>query len=210
MIYLAISDGTRELPIVDSGVSEFISGTRNESLRRSRSIAYSLLCASLGNLFPGEKIEIKKEPSGKPFGVRAGGERLHLSISHTDGLAAVAISDACPVGVDVEAEIIGERRERVEKRFLANLPSPLGIKSSDAIPRPVCYGEGISISGIKEPAAVTDRWVVCEAYLKCDGGGFGSISDIGKIEKDAVCSLWHIEADGRKYSLAMATAERKK
>jgi hypothetical protein len=45
-------------------------------------------------------IELGREPSGRPHVVGATG--LHLAISHTPDLAAVAVTDLGPLGVDVE------------------------------------------------------------------------------------------------------------
>ena len=207
MIYLAVSDDTCDFPIRDIAVLEFIGGTANAALCRSRHMAYSLLFMSLERLFVGEKFEIKKEPSGKPFCVRASGERLNISISHTDGLCAVAISDTLSVGVDVEAEIIGERAIRVEKRFLSGLTLPRAVRDVDFIPAPLCYGSVDLLSTPDSPTTVTDRWVMCEAYLKCDGGGFGSFSRLDSIGRDATYSFWHLKLGNEKYSLALAVSE---
>lgn len=46
------------------------------------------------------QLEIGREPSGRPYVVGAVG--LHLAVSHTPDLAAVAVTDLGPLGVDVE------------------------------------------------------------------------------------------------------------
>ncbi|MFC7243391.1 4'-phosphopantetheinyl transferase family protein [Catellatospora aurea] len=46
------------------------------------------------------QIEIGREPAGRPYVI--GAPRLHLAISHTPDVAAVAVTDLGPLGVDVE------------------------------------------------------------------------------------------------------------
>lgn len=48
-----------------------------------------------------EEIEVGREPAGRPFAVGVTG--LHLAVSHGAGLAAVAVTELGPVGIDVEA-----------------------------------------------------------------------------------------------------------
>lgn len=49
---------------------------------------------------PVESIRVAYEPDGRPY---LPGIALHVSVSHTEGAAAVALSELAPVGVDVEA-----------------------------------------------------------------------------------------------------------
>ncbi|MDR0939584.1 MAG: 4'-phosphopantetheinyl transferase superfamily protein [Mediterranea sp.] len=65
----------------------------NEMLRDNAGIAYT--------------------PEGKPY---LADHARHISISHTKGYAAVALSDLVPVGIDIEA--YGTRVCRVRDRFL--------------------------------------------------------------------------------------------
>ncbi|GIF88645.1 4'-phosphopantetheinyl transferase family protein [Catellatospora chokoriensis] len=47
-----------------------------------------------------ERIEIGREPAGRPFAVGVAG--LHLAVSHSPDLAAVAVTELGPLGIDVE------------------------------------------------------------------------------------------------------------
>jgi 4'-phosphopantetheinyl transferase len=66
--------------------------------------ARALLAGAAGAALgvPPATIEVTKEPGGRPrlVGEAAG---LHVAVSHTRGIAAVATSRLAPVGVDVEA-----------------------------------------------------------------------------------------------------------
>ncbi|HEU4425536.1 MAG TPA: 4'-phosphopantetheinyl transferase superfamily protein [Pilimelia sp.] len=66
----------------------------------SRALLVGAAGAALG--LPPQAIEVTKDPGGRPrlVGEAAG---LHVAVSHTRGIAAVATSRLAPVGVDVEA-----------------------------------------------------------------------------------------------------------
>ena len=66
--------------------------------------ARALLAYAAGTALglPPAAIEVMKEPGGRPR-LRGEAASLHVAVSHTRGLAAVATSRLGPVGVDVEA-----------------------------------------------------------------------------------------------------------
>ena len=48
-------------------------------------------------------------------------KQIHVSISHTNRLTLIAVSDEGEIGVDIEGIIPSDRAEKVDKRFLENL-----------------------------------------------------------------------------------------
>lgn len=95
-------------------------GFRSDKRRREWLAVRALLAAAAGPSF-----RIAYENCGRPYLLPRVGE---FSISHTDGLAAIALSDR-PVGIDVEP--YSGRAYRLRERFLADgefdfslVPSP--------------------------------------------------------------------------------------
>jgi 4'-phosphopantetheinyl transferase len=82
---------------------------RSESRKRQRLACRALLKTMMSPL----QAEVCAEASGKPFLLSAS---HRISFSHTDELAAVAVSETLPVGIDIER--VQERLTRVKDRFL--------------------------------------------------------------------------------------------
>ncbi len=72
-------------------------------------------------------IVIEKTPEGKPF--LKGDRGLFISLSHCDGLVAVAVSD-CEVGVD--AECVRNIDSKIAKRFFTESEQEYVFKTDDA------------------------------------------------------------------------------
>jgi len=88
---------------------EYAASIRNESRKRQFMACRALLRQMLLPL----QEELSVDPFGKPF-LDSG--RRQVSLSHTAGFAAVAVSDIFPVGIDIERT--QERLGRVKERFL--------------------------------------------------------------------------------------------
>ncbi|MDR1357372.1 MAG: 4'-phosphopantetheinyl transferase superfamily protein [Tannerellaceae bacterium] len=67
----------------------------------------------LKELTGGEETPIAYHTDGAPYLPE---KKLHISISHTNGYAAVILSEQGPVGIDIE--YISERIHRVRRRFM--------------------------------------------------------------------------------------------
>lgn len=59
--------------------------------------------------------DIMYYPTGRPY---MASQTVHISISHTNGYAAVALSPNTPVGIDIEQ--MGEKVRRVSAKFLSD------------------------------------------------------------------------------------------
>jgi phosphopantetheinyl transferase len=80
--------------------------------RKKQWLAYRILLKTL--LAPAD-ISIEYDPSGKPF---LAGSLMHISVTHTEDLAAVIISRNARVGIDIEK--VRSRIEKVKDKFLSN------------------------------------------------------------------------------------------
>ena len=133
--------------LADEETLSRIANTKNINLKYSRKAAYLSLFATVkkffgleGKLTHGGKprfiIEDSRDHSDKtgtmanvshlqadmPESFTNEAEKqIHVSISHTNSLTLIAVSDEGEIGVDIEGIIPSERAEKVDKRFLNNL-----------------------------------------------------------------------------------------
>ena len=105
--------------------------------------------------------------NGKPY---LGDSHKHISISHTQGYAAIAVADT-PVGIDIE----------LESR------SPLAVAQAYLQPQ-----ETAALQGSSTPAAEALRlWTVKEAAFKLQAGSTEVLKDIA-VEQSAVPGIYDI------------------
>jgi 4'-phosphopantetheinyl transferase len=100
-LHSALSLGSGEELLYSSFVAES---------RKKQWLAYRLL---LRRLLAPENIEIEYDATGKPF---LAGTDMHISVTHTEDLAAVIISRNARVGIDIEK--IKPRIEKVRDKFI--------------------------------------------------------------------------------------------
>ncbi len=137
--------GWQPLTLISDETRAYIEKTGNERTRLERFAAYTLLFSAANDIFGAEIESISRDEFGKPYisklkkssspkeekeiknstqvlssekGVL--GEKIYFSISHSDGIAAVTLSDEGECGVDLQAMPDGETAGRVEKRFLSS------------------------------------------------------------------------------------------
>jgi 4'-phosphopantetheinyl transferase len=101
----------------------------------------------------GAEVVIGRAPNGKP--ALAGGSGPHFSLSHTEGLALIAVASDRPVGVDVERVDPGAEIEGVTRDYLT--PAARGFVRA-------AFGE-------HRVTAFHDAWVRQEARQKLTGRG---------------------------------------
>jgi 4'-phosphopantetheinyl transferase len=139
------------------------------------------------------QVRLLPGPHGKP---EATG--VHVNVSHTDGLALVALSPAAPVGVDVE------RRA----------PSP---RDADLADRYFSPAEAARVRAAPDPGAAFLRlWVRKEAALKATGRGLGGGLEVEVGDGSAggwavLPGLWLTDLEvgpGHLAALAVARGDR--
>ncbi|MBM3561920.1 MAG: 4'-phosphopantetheinyl transferase superfamily protein [Alphaproteobacteria bacterium] len=126
--------------------------------RRAYVAAHALLRARLSehskNISPGE-WRFGATPHGKPF-LLAPSVGFDVSLSHTRGMAAVAIASGRAVGVDVESFLTPRDALKVAERFFA--PDEAALLRAESDP-------------IAQSEIFFAIWTLKEAVLKADGRG---------------------------------------
>ncbi len=103
------------LPDADTVQNEAQAQFRSEGRIKEWTAVRVLLCTMLGR-----QVHIEYKDNGAPL--LPDYERLHISISHTQGYVAIALSETTCVGVDVEQieRTATPRVERVRNHFMRN------------------------------------------------------------------------------------------
>lgn len=121
-----------------------------------------------------------------------GSSQIHISISHSDGVIAVSLSDEGEVGVDIQSEIPSDKANRLDKRFFTSVEPTnrdLGVEYYlCTITENEAKFEKISLT---EPK-ITDfssKWAFCEAVMKLYGRGFGDLSRLPELVADSSTEL---------------------
>lgn len=202
-------DVWQPLTLIPKDVLDYIKNGKSEEIKIERLAAYSTLFFALFSLYGKENFDLCRKDFGKPY-LTENGEisRIHISISHTEGAVAVALSNEYEIGVDVQSVIDENRAERLEKRFF----NSINIKEEN-VPLKLLYlrlsgDNDTSLEEIENTEAkVTDftkKWAYCESLLKCDGGGFGSLEKIGDIQKQAKVIIQEVKINTKPFAVAIA------
>lgn len=110
----------------------------------------------------------------------------HVSISHSDGVIAVVISDEGEIGIDIQSVISSDRAERLKNRFFEGMSA-----KSEAINAEYYYCsisdsrvefEKANVTKITEPS-FTAKWVSGESILKLSGRGFGDLNSLDSLSR---------------------------
>jgi 4'-phosphopantetheinyl transferase len=91
--------------------------------RKKQWLAYRLL---VKDLLKPDEFPVEYDASGKPY---LAGSDFHISVTHTDDLAAVIISQHAKVGIDIER--IRPRIEKVRDKFLHPEESACIVKEKE-------------------------------------------------------------------------------
>jgi 4'-phosphopantetheinyl transferase len=146
---------------------------RNECSRRQTVFARYLLAARLS---AGQTLSLEYTPSGKPLCAALG----HISISHTDNMVCVAISNR-EIGVDIE--LIRQSRACASTRFWTEEEQAF-IQNST-----------------RRDKAFLHLWTRKEAFLKAQGGGwhgsagkYSCIHDTIHESEQGKIIIWHLQS----------------
>jgi 4'-phosphopantetheinyl transferase len=129
------------------------------------------------------------EPHGKPYLAEPAGHDLRFNLSHTRGLAVIALAPGREVGVDVEAVRPGRRAQAIADRWFTD-------------------AEADAIRSAEDPDAVFFRlWARKEAYLKATAEGFrGGLGSFEALTPELPGWEFHDVDAGPGYAAALALA----
>ena len=185
-------------------LDEFISSTKNDSLRAERFLAYTSLLCGLKAFYDIDNASVKKDPEGKPYLVydSDNAPEIHISISHSEGTVAVSLSDEGEIGVDIQCKISAERAERLKDRFFGDVEvhsENIGVKYYYCH---ISENEALLEEVILEDAEgqdYTTRWAYSESVMKLYGRGFGDLTILSNLAKQcknevkrSIDNLWII------------------
>jgi 4'-phosphopantetheinyl transferase len=126
----------------------------------ARGLLRCVLAAYLGQA--PERIALRLGSRGKPaLAPQFASARLHFNVSHSQGLALIALARGREVGVDVEFMKPMAEAEQIAERFF----SPREVKTLLALPE------------AERPAAFFACWTRKEAYIKATGEGLARSLD---------------------------------
>ena len=134
---------------------------------------------------------------------------LWISISHSDGVIAVSISDEGEVGVDIQSEISPDKAKRLDQRFLFSVDARSESLDIRYYYCSISDNEAIFTEIPLSDAKILDftaKWTYSEAILKLFGRGFGDIGKLRELSKAAKCEIR--EYKGKKVYY-ISTAARK-
>ena len=136
---------------------------------------------------------------------------LYISISHSDGVIAVCISDEGDVGVDIQSEITPQKAERLNKRFFSDLQ----VKNDSLnVSYYYCHFSGDEALFTRLSLANADRniftskWVYAESVLKLHGKGFGDLKRLGELSASASADIKSYQGI-KNYSISTSTYSHK-
>ena len=196
---------------IPKNIIGYIENTTNPAQKKARFCAYSSLFFALREIFCEKSADICFSKDGKPYLTNCE-KQIYISISHCDTLSSVCLSDEGEVGIDVQDEIDAERSERLEKRFFNDLKIESNLKAQNKILVFQFCKEKFTLtksnehdfSFIEPIYDFTEKWSLAEALLKCEGVGFGGVSDTSKIQKFCNSSTMRLMAENKVYALTIA------
>ncbi len=198
---------------LEKDISDYIKNTKNEKTRGERFLSYTSLFCGLHLFFGINKANISKTKDGKPYLAADGSDKkIYISLSHSDGISAVAISDEGEVGIDLQSEIDKEQAKRLDDRFLHDANAETKDLPIDYY---YCYLDKEKAVFEKtefEEAKSIDKnfalkWSWCESVLKLYGGGF---SDLEKLRENNKSISTEIIEFNREKIFYLATSIEKK
>ena len=117
-------------------------------------------------------------------------EKIYISISHSDGMVAVSISDEGEIGVDIQSKISPEKANRLSDRFFGDvevLDEDLKVKYyyCDIVDNMAVFTK-ISLEDA-DRQDYTTKWAYSESVMKLYGRGFSDLSNIRTLVNESKC-----------------------
>lgn len=176
------------LPLLPKEIDDFIKNTKHEKLREERYLAYTSLLSSLKAFFSIDNATVAKDREGKPYLVynTESTHKIHISISHSEDVVAISLSDEGEIGVDIQYKISAERVERLSNRFFSDVEvhsEDMGIKYyyCDILENEAVFEEIILDDADKQE--YTAKWAYSESVMKLYGRGFGDVNILTDLIK---------------------------
>lgn len=188
------------LSLITEEISSYIFDSKNPEVCRERFAAYSLLFSAAERFFGVRIKEILRGERGKPYVSKYDGDgKIFFSISHSDGLCAVTVSDEGEVGVDIQSEPNPDTAKRLYGKYFEGISFEQAEPFSEiTVACPIDGGdfdfsksldENFGVSNLKNAEKNEDTdlltkkfleaWTISEALLKLGGVGFSEIGKLG-------------------------------
>lgn len=191
------------LSLLQGELSEYVESAKNETVRAERGLAYTTLLCALKTFFDIDNPAIKRNKFGKPYLADC---NIRISLSHSDGTVAVALSDEGEVGIDIQAEIDERRAERLKDRFFADFEAEgdnLSVKyyfcdiSED---KAVIEELDLAMAAVD---GFTAKWAYAESLMKLFGRGFADAGSLPALAENSKTEIREISFD-KKYVIAVS------
>ena len=192
-------------------VKEKILSTKDPATKYERIYTYVLLRYVLNECGVSDEAFCHSfffDEKGKPHVGCAGFE---ISVSHTDGVAAVAVCKNGKIGVDVE-KITPSKKEKLEKIITRFYKGPYSVVNNAGLAQKylVDLSEAsakiseIPTQEIEESDMPFIKWTVLEAALKHIGTGFECVKNAEKIIKGLKIESTVISFGTDRYALSVS------
>ncbi|WP_417473041.1 4'-phosphopantetheinyl transferase family protein [Luteimonas mephitis] len=158
--------------LLDAGERERVLSKRRPDDRKLTALAYAchrLLLSAVLECAPWE-VPLGRDARGCPV---VAGDRLLTSLSHAEGLVAIAVSPQGPVGIDIEPAARAGEMEEIAGRVC----HPRELDALSALP------------GRQRERALLSLWVRKEALLKAAGIGMAVEMDRFEAPPDRALAL---------------------
>ena len=201
----------KNIGFLPCSVRNKIAKTTDGKTKTERIYAYSLLCKILKDEgLSCETVEksLLFDEKGKPY---LKDEKIWFSVSHTEKMAAVAVSRRGKIGIDTEK--IGNGKSERIMRVIARFCKDTDVKYSDAGTEITVFTDNDGeISEVKLSKTVTPfendvnfiKWTALEAVLKLHGTGFESICNVKEIAKELKTLSAVISLGDERYAVSVS------
>ncbi len=206
------------MSLLPENIFDYINNTKNWKTRQERFLAYTSLFCSLKVFYGTNNFSIEKTDKGKPYlktkntHQKNEDHKIFISISHSDGISAVTLSDEGEVGVDIQSEIDEDKAARLSSRFMSEVTVKQTALHVDYY---FCYvSEEKAILEKKELFPIknkkenfSEKWSYSESLMKLCGGGFSDLKKLKNICENIETEMTKIDLEKNYY---LATSIRKK
>jgi 4'-phosphopantetheinyl transferase len=147
------------LPLLADHEKAKAASFRFERDRRAYCAAHVLLRLTIDDAFAPQSYQLLYGLTGKPHVLISSGKEIHVSLSHSNRLAAVAVASECRIGVDIESR----DRTLVLEELL-----PFALSDSERTEFAPSTGHEHAVD------TFLCRWTLKEAIAKATGQGLAA------------------------------------